>query len=72
MSKSLHESMGSKKHPDGSIDLTDKALHDSIVAAYNQKLASGEFKLLGGSEVKVPVPGRKVYSRTFIIDEGAE
>jgi hypothetical protein len=70
--KAFHESLGSKKNTDGSIDLSNRKETDAILQAYNDKIASSEFALLGGSEVRVPVPGRKVWARTFIIDEGPE
>ena|ERR1700675_139260 len=65
--KPFHEKHGSKRKADGNIDMSDAAKTVAIAAEYAKKIASGEFKILGGSEIDLT--GGK-WARTFIIDEG--
>lgn len=62
----LHEKHGSKRKADHSFDMSDHATNAKIVGEYVKKVASGDVKILGGSEIDL---GGGKYVRTFIIQE---
>src|SRR5580765_4609701 len=63
----LHEKHGSKRKADGSMDMSDSKQTVAIAAEYAKRIASGEFTILGGSEIDL---GGGRYVRSFVIDEG--